>query len=85
MDTSSELVHRLLPVFMASVLGASMLTIGVVEGVAEATVSVTKVFSGALRRSSRTVSGPRVPAGRAQPRLPGSRAFDSGSVSEEIK
>lgn len=46
MDTSSELVHSLLPVFMASVLGASMVTIGIVEGVAEATAAFTKVFSG---------------------------------------
>jgi MFS family permease len=48
MDASSELVHSLLPVFMTSVLGASMVTIGLVEGVAEATASITKVFSGAL-------------------------------------
>ncbi len=48
MDASSELVHSLLPVLMASVLGASMLTIGIIEGVAEAMVAVTKVFSGAL-------------------------------------
>ena len=48
MDISSELVHSLLPVFMVSVLGASMVTIGVVEGAAEATAAVTKVFSGAL-------------------------------------
>src|SRR5215471_15686636 len=48
MDSSSELVHSLLPVFMASVLGASMTTIGLVEGVAEATASVTKIFSGGL-------------------------------------
>jgi MFS family permease len=48
MDASSELVHSLMPVFMASVLGASMVTIGLVEGVAEATASITKVFSGAL-------------------------------------
>jgi MFS family permease len=48
MDASSELVHSLLPVFLTSVLGASMLTIGVLEGLAEATASVTKVFSGAL-------------------------------------
>jgi MFS family permease len=46
MDSSSELVHSLLPVFMVSTLGASMVTVGVVEGVAEATASVTKVFSG---------------------------------------
>ncbi|MGH8864020.1 MAG: MFS transporter, partial [Burkholderiales bacterium] len=48
MDASSELVHSLLPVFMASVLGASVLTIGIIEGVAEATVAITKVFSGTL-------------------------------------
>jgi MFS family permease len=48
MDTSSELIHSLLPVFMATVLGASMTTIGIVEGVAEATAAITKVFSGAL-------------------------------------
>jgi len=48
MDTSSELIHSLLPVFMATSLGVSMVTIGVVEGVAEATAAITKVFSGAL-------------------------------------
>jgi MFS family permease len=48
MDASSELVHSLVPVFMTSVLGASMVTIGVVEGAAEATASITKVFSGAV-------------------------------------
>jgi len=48
MDISSELVHSLLPIFMATTLGASMVTIGIVEGVAEATASVTKVFSGAI-------------------------------------
>ena len=48
MDMSSELIHSLLPVFMATVLGASMVTIGIVEGVAEATAAITKVFSGAL-------------------------------------
>ncbi len=47
MDTSSELVHSLLPIFMSSVLGASMAAIGVIEGVAEGTAAVTKVFSGA--------------------------------------
>lgn len=48
MDTSSELIHSLLPVFMVSVLGASMVTVGLIEGVAEATAAITKVFSGAL-------------------------------------
>jgi len=48
MDTSSELIHSLLPIFMATVLGGSMVAIGMIEGVAEATAAVTKVFSGAL-------------------------------------
>jgi MFS family permease len=48
MDMSSELIHSLLPVFMATVLGASMSTIGLIEGVAEATSAITKVFSGAI-------------------------------------
>jgi len=48
MDTSSELIHSLLPIFLASVLGASMLTVGLIEGVAEATALILRVFSGAL-------------------------------------
>jgi MFS family permease len=48
MDTSSELIHSVLPVFMATTLGASMVTIGVIEGIAEATAAITKVFSGAV-------------------------------------
>ncbi len=48
MDTSSELIHSLLPVFLVSVLGASMVTVGIIEGIAEATAAVMKVFSGAL-------------------------------------
>jgi len=48
MDISSELVHSLLPILMSTVLGASMVTIGLVEGVAEATAAITKVFSGAI-------------------------------------
>ena len=48
MDISSELIHSLLPVFMSTVLGASMTTIGLVEGVAEAAAAITKVFSGAI-------------------------------------
>ena len=47
-DISSEMIHSLLPVFMVTVLGASALTVGIVEGVAEATALVTKVFSGTL-------------------------------------
>ena len=48
MDVSSELVHSLLPVFMVSVLGASMVTVGAIEGIAEATAAFTKFFSGAI-------------------------------------
>ena len=48
MDLSSEMVHGLLPLFLTGVLGASMVAVGVVEGIAEATASVVKVFSGAL-------------------------------------
>ena len=48
MDTSSEIVHALLPVYLVTSLGASMVTVGFIEGVAEATASITKVFSGAL-------------------------------------
>ena len=47
-DISSEMIHSLLPVFMVSVLGASALTVGFVEGVAEATALIVKVFSGTL-------------------------------------
>jgi len=48
MDISSELIHGLLPAFMVTTLGASMVAVGIIEGVAEATAAVTKVFSGAL-------------------------------------
>jgi MFS family permease len=48
MDISSEMIHALLPVYLVTVLGASALTVGVVEGVAEATTSIAKVFSGVL-------------------------------------
>ncbi|MEK6244215.1 MAG: MFS transporter [Pseudomonadota bacterium] len=48
MDISSELIHSLLPVFMVSSLGATALAVGIVEGVAEATAMIVKVFSGAI-------------------------------------
>ena len=48
MDISSEMIHSLLPLFMVSSLGASALMVGLVEGVAEATALIVKVFSGAL-------------------------------------
>ena len=46
MDISSELIHGLLPVFMVSSLGASAFTVGIVEGIAESTALIVKVFSG---------------------------------------
>ena len=48
MDLSSELIHSLLPIFLVSGLGASMLAVGVIEGVAEAAALIVKVFSGAI-------------------------------------
>jgi MFS family permease len=48
MDLSSELIHSLLPVFLVTVLGASTLAVGIIEGVAEATALITKLFSGYL-------------------------------------
>jgi len=47
MDVSSEMIHSLLPVFLSTGLGASMLAIGLIEGAAEATALMVKVFSGA--------------------------------------
>jgi len=48
MDVSSEMIHALLPVYLVVVLGTSMLAVGVIEGIAEATAAITKIFSGAL-------------------------------------
>ena len=48
MDASSELIHSLLPVFMVSALGASITSVGAVEGIAEATALITRIFSGTL-------------------------------------
>ena len=48
MDVSSEMIHSLLPMFMVSVLGASALSVGLIEGAAEATALIVKIFSGAL-------------------------------------
>jgi MFS family permease len=48
MDISSEMIHSLLPLFMVSTLGASALTVGLIEGLAESTALIVKVFSGTL-------------------------------------
>ena len=62
MDVYSELIHSLLPVFMVTSLGATALMVGVVEGVAEATALIAKVFSGTIsdwlgKRKGLTVLG----------------------------
>jgi MFS family permease len=48
MDISSEMILALLPVYLVTVLGTWTLTVGVIEGIAEATANITKIFSGAL-------------------------------------
>lgn len=48
MDISSEMVHSLLPLFMVSTLGASAFAVGVIEGLAESTALIVKIFSGAF-------------------------------------
>jgi MFS family permease len=48
MDVSSEMIHALLPVYLVVGLGTSALAVGVIEGIAEATAAITKVFSGAI-------------------------------------
>jgi MFS family permease len=62
MDVSSEMIHGLMPVFLVSVLGASTLTVGVIEGIGEATANITKLVSGMIsdrtgRRKPLTVLG----------------------------
>lgn len=46
MDTSSEIIHSLLPLFMTATLGMSVTAVGVIDGIAESTASIVKVFSG---------------------------------------
>ena len=48
MDISSEMIHSLMPIFLVGTLGASVALVGLIEGVAEASASITKVFSGWL-------------------------------------
>lgn len=48
MDLSSEIIHALLPLFLTTTLGVSVAVVGAIDGVAEATASITKVFSGYL-------------------------------------
>ena len=48
MDVSSEMIHSLLPLFMVTTLGTSVLAVGLIEGLAEATALIVKIFSGVL-------------------------------------
>lgn len=48
MDISSEMIHSLLPLYLVGALGASALVVGIIEGIAEATALIAKVFSGTL-------------------------------------
>ncbi len=48
MDVSSEMIHSLLPVFLVTTLGTSVFVVGLMEGAAEATALMVKVFSGVL-------------------------------------
>ncbi len=62
MDVSSEMIHALLPVFLVTALGASTLMVGIIEGVGEATGSISKLFSGWIsdrlgKRKALTVIG----------------------------
>jgi hypothetical protein len=72
MDVSSELIHSLLPLFLVTTLGASALTVGLIEGVAEATALITKVFSGYLseRRDDAIADEIIDEWGAGRPRIP---------------
>ena len=48
MDISSEMIHSLLPLFMVTTLGASAFAVGLIEGLAESTALIVKIFSGTL-------------------------------------
>lgn len=48
MDLSSEMIHAVLPIFLVTTMGMSVTALGVLEGVAEATAMIVKIFSGAL-------------------------------------
>lgn len=48
MDLSSEMIHALLPIHLVTVMGVSVLTVGIIEGIAEATTAIVKIFSGAI-------------------------------------
>jgi MFS family permease len=62
MDVSSEMIHALLPLYLVTGMGATMLAVGLIEGIAEATALIVKIFSGMLsdwvgRRKPLVVAG----------------------------
>jgi MFS family permease len=80
MDSSSEMIHALLPVYLVTAMGASFAEVGWIEGVAEATASITKLFSGAMsdwigRRKLLAVTGYGL-AALAKPIFPLARSLD---------
>ncbi|NJL19559.1 MAG: MFS transporter [Leptolyngbyaceae cyanobacterium SM1_3_5] len=61
-DISSKMVQSTLPLFLVAVLGSNLVTVGLIEGIAEATASILKIFSGALsdywgRRKQLAIAG----------------------------
>lgn len=48
MDTSSEMIHSLLPVFLVTILGVNTLVVGFIEGIAESAAAITKIFAGVV-------------------------------------
>lgn len=61
-DISSEMIHSVLPLFLVTTLGTSLPIVGIIEGVAESTASILKIFSGALsdywgRRKELAIAG----------------------------
>jgi hypothetical protein len=90
MDVSSEMIHSLLPLFLVSVLKTSALTFGVIEGVAEASTAITKLFSGVVSDwwsvnpcswSAMASGRSYVPYFRSQPRQRRSSALVSSIAS----
>ena len=63
MDLSSETIHSLLPLFLTVTLGASVALVGLIDGIAEATASIAKVFSGYLSDRLRKRKAPNTTAG----------------------
>jgi MFS family permease len=48
MDVSSEMIHALLPLYITGTLGAGVFAVGLIEGIAEATALIVKLFSGVI-------------------------------------